>query len=221
MIFKRKVFAGLVAYAVKRKAGLRELPCCSADRLGGLVVKASASGAEDPRFESRLRRDFSESSHTSDLKKNGTAVQQPTNQQTAVQQPTNQQTAVQQPTDKLQCSNQPTNCSAATSQQTTVQQPTNQQIAVLQPTNQQTAVQQPTNKLQCSNQPTNCSEASNQLTNKLQCSNQPTNQQSAVQVARQAGRQHEAAAECDQHGQQDGPHHWAPAAAAVTDIKEC
>ena len=38
------------------------------DRLGGLAVKASASGAEDPGFESRLRRDFSGSSHTSDLK---------------------------------------------------------------------------------------------------------------------------------------------------------
>ena len=38
------------------------------DRLVGLVVKASASGAEDPGFESRLRRDFSGSSHTSDLK---------------------------------------------------------------------------------------------------------------------------------------------------------
>ena len=37
-------------------------------RLVGLVVKASASGAEDPGFESRLRRDFSGSSHTSDLK---------------------------------------------------------------------------------------------------------------------------------------------------------
>ena len=37
------------------------------NRLGGLVVKASASRAEDPRFESRLRRDFSGSSHTSDL----------------------------------------------------------------------------------------------------------------------------------------------------------
>ena len=36
-------------------------------RLVGLVVKASASGAEDPGFESRLRRDFSGSSHTSDL----------------------------------------------------------------------------------------------------------------------------------------------------------
>ena len=37
------------------------------NRLGGLVVKASASRAEDPGFESRLRRDFSGSSHTSDL----------------------------------------------------------------------------------------------------------------------------------------------------------
>ena len=33
-----------------------------------LVVMASASGAEDPGFESRLRWDFSGSSHTSDLK---------------------------------------------------------------------------------------------------------------------------------------------------------
>ena len=38
------------------------------NRLSGLVVKASTSGAEDPGFESRLRRDFSGSSHTSDLK---------------------------------------------------------------------------------------------------------------------------------------------------------
>ena len=37
-------------------------------RLVGLVVKASASGAEDPGFQSRLRRDFSGSSHTSDFK---------------------------------------------------------------------------------------------------------------------------------------------------------
>ena len=33
-----------------------------------LVVKAYASGAEDPGFESRLRQDFSGSSHTSGLK---------------------------------------------------------------------------------------------------------------------------------------------------------
>ena len=39
------------------------------DHLIGLVVKASASGAEDPEFNSRLRHgDFSRSSHTGDLK---------------------------------------------------------------------------------------------------------------------------------------------------------
>ena len=37
------------------------------DRLVGLVVKASVSRAEDPRFKSCWRRDFSGSSHTSDL----------------------------------------------------------------------------------------------------------------------------------------------------------
>ena len=36
-------------------------------RLAGLVVKASASGAQDPGCKSRLRQDFSGSSHTSDL----------------------------------------------------------------------------------------------------------------------------------------------------------
>ena len=36
-------------------------------RLVGLVVKASASRAEDPGFESRLRGIFSGSSHTCDL----------------------------------------------------------------------------------------------------------------------------------------------------------
>ena len=38
------------------------------DRLSGLVVKASASGAEDPWFKSRLRWDFPGSSHTGDSK---------------------------------------------------------------------------------------------------------------------------------------------------------
>ena len=38
------------------------------DRLVGLVVKASASRAEGPGFESCLRGIFSGSSHTSDLK---------------------------------------------------------------------------------------------------------------------------------------------------------
>ena len=36
--------------------------------LVGQVVKASAPKAEGPEFESLLRRDFSGSSHTSDLK---------------------------------------------------------------------------------------------------------------------------------------------------------
>ena len=38
------------------------------DLLLGQVVKASAPKAEGPEFESRLRLDFSGSSHTSDLK---------------------------------------------------------------------------------------------------------------------------------------------------------
>ena len=38
-----------------------------ADRLAGLVVKAFASGAEDPGFESHLRQDFFGSSHTHDF----------------------------------------------------------------------------------------------------------------------------------------------------------
>ena len=46
----------------------RDIPATSRHRLVGLVVKASASRAEDPEFESRLRRDFSGSIHTSDLK---------------------------------------------------------------------------------------------------------------------------------------------------------
>ena len=38
------------------------------DHLVGLAVKASASGADDPGFESCLRRYFSRSSHTGDEK---------------------------------------------------------------------------------------------------------------------------------------------------------
>ena len=41
---------------------------CIQHCLAGLVVKASALGAEDPGFESRLRQGFSGLSHTSDLK---------------------------------------------------------------------------------------------------------------------------------------------------------
>ena len=47
---------------------LRALHGCFSDRLVGQVVKASAPKEEGPEFESRLRRDFSGSSHTSDLK---------------------------------------------------------------------------------------------------------------------------------------------------------
>ena len=52
---------------------LKSQDCCNMltlllNGLRGLVVKASASGAEDPAFESHLQRDFSGSSHTSDLK---------------------------------------------------------------------------------------------------------------------------------------------------------
>ena len=45
----------------------QDLSFCNQNRLG-LVVKAFASRAEDPGFESHLRRDFSRSSYTSDLK---------------------------------------------------------------------------------------------------------------------------------------------------------
>ena len=40
----------------------------ASNRLNGLVVRTSASRAEDPGFESCLRQDFSGSSHTSDSK---------------------------------------------------------------------------------------------------------------------------------------------------------
>ena len=49
-------------------AHLSGLAYPSSDRLVGQVVKASDKKAEGPEFESRLRRDFSGSSHTSDLK---------------------------------------------------------------------------------------------------------------------------------------------------------
>ena len=59
-------------YTVKTTTTATVNPECltpySGNRLDGLVVKASASRAEDPGFESHLRWDFSGSSHTSDLK---------------------------------------------------------------------------------------------------------------------------------------------------------
>ena len=50
-----------------REEGRRGVGVSVTHRLVGLVVKASASRAEDPGIESRLRRDFSGSSHTSDF----------------------------------------------------------------------------------------------------------------------------------------------------------
>ena len=52
-------------------------PCLPVDCPAGLVVKACASGAEDPGFDSCLRRDFSGSSHTSDLKIDTPVATQP------------------------------------------------------------------------------------------------------------------------------------------------
>ena len=46
---------------------LKPSSLCFCDRLVGLVVRASAPRTEDPRFGSHWRRDFSGSSHTSDL----------------------------------------------------------------------------------------------------------------------------------------------------------
>ena len=48
-------------------AGDPEIAPRLSHRLVGPVVEASASRAEDPGLESRLRRDFSGSSHTSDF----------------------------------------------------------------------------------------------------------------------------------------------------------
>ena len=50
---------------VKSKTVTKELEFFRRYRLAGLVVKTSVSWAEDPGFESRLRRDFPGSSHTS------------------------------------------------------------------------------------------------------------------------------------------------------------
>ena len=48
---------------------INDMSACTRTASLALVVKASVSGAEDPGFESRLRRDFfNRSSHTSDLK---------------------------------------------------------------------------------------------------------------------------------------------------------
>ena len=45
-------------FFVYRQQANHLTPNCTQNRLVGLVVKASASRAEGPGFESRLRRDF-------------------------------------------------------------------------------------------------------------------------------------------------------------------
>ena len=62
---------GVICTGCKTRGKLSHHVVCASlacYRLVGLLVKASVFGAEDPGFESRLRRDFSGSSHTSDLK---------------------------------------------------------------------------------------------------------------------------------------------------------
>ena len=53
---------------IEPRTGALQADALPLDLLAGLVVKASPSGADDPGFESRLPRDFSGSSHTSDFK---------------------------------------------------------------------------------------------------------------------------------------------------------
>ena len=64
----RRVGVG-VGVGMQRATTSKHIILCPAvvHRLAGLVVKASASGAEDPGIEFYLWRDFSGSSHTSDL----------------------------------------------------------------------------------------------------------------------------------------------------------
>ena len=63
---QRHVFLGLPLFLFQ--CGLKVTASLGSDSHVGLVVKASASGAEDPGFESRLLRDFPGSSRTSDFK---------------------------------------------------------------------------------------------------------------------------------------------------------
>ena len=89
---KLETFTYNLAKSVSKFVGRSLCACCtsllwnslwlislatSSDCLAGLVVKASALRAEDPRFKSCLRQDFSGSSHTSDLKIGTTLVTLP------------------------------------------------------------------------------------------------------------------------------------------------
>ena len=58
----------LAQIVVRAETEVADYTCYFIYRLVGLVVKASAYRPEDPGFESHLRRDFSGSSHISDLK---------------------------------------------------------------------------------------------------------------------------------------------------------
>ena len=58
--FKKKIFFDFESLVLRK---FRKITAISHP-----WVKASASGAEGPEFDSRLRRDFSGSSHTSDFK---------------------------------------------------------------------------------------------------------------------------------------------------------
>ena len=62
---RRRTFSSMLRFLLGILSLLISLFC---DRLVGLVVKASASRAEDPGFESRLRQNFPGLSHTRDLK---------------------------------------------------------------------------------------------------------------------------------------------------------
>ena len=68
---------GQLLHCETQRLTAKQWATTSADHLAGLVVKASASGAEDPGFESRLRRDFSGSSHTSDFEIGATVATLP------------------------------------------------------------------------------------------------------------------------------------------------
>ena len=68
MIFFTYLFACMFVQLLSPVFVLFQIVEDNTDHLIGPVVKASASGAKDPGFESRLRHDFSGSSHASDLK---------------------------------------------------------------------------------------------------------------------------------------------------------
>ena len=73
-IFRRESEMSFNAYVSTKR---RATSSTRLTRLVGLVVKASATGAEDPGFESRCAEIFPGSSHTSDLKPHWLPCQAP------------------------------------------------------------------------------------------------------------------------------------------------